>query len=188
MDIAEIEVCGMSGHLPGPGCTHTTHVFALRHNVPTAKCPYHVLTDIDDETGFRLTPTCRKGRSYHQETFVQWPSSLKRWLGDMHQRLPTTPELMSRCESTTARKPPVILSPRVGETHLLIPGLSSEEQEIPLEAETLRGTALSWFMNGRYLGTASPAKRMWWPPQKGRHQLVVMDETGAFARRHIHVK
>ena len=188
MDITEIEVCGMSGHLPGPGCTHTTHVFALRSNVPTSKCPYHVQADIDNETGLRLTPTCRQGRAYHQETFVQWPSSLKRWLGDTYQRLPASPALMAGCTSTTDREPPVILSPRVGETHKLIPGLSAREQEIPLEAETLRGTALSWFVDGHYLGTTGPAERAWWVPQKGIHQLVVTDETGASARRQIKVR
>ena len=165
MDIVEVQVCGLSGHVPGPGCQHLVDAFALKHSVPTTQCPYHIKAHIDDETGLRLTPTCRAGRSYHEETFVQWPASLKRWLGDTNRRLPVAPQLMPGCESTTDRSPPVILSPRVGETHLLIPGLSPQEQEIPFAAETLRGTTLSWFIDGRYLGTASPSERIWWAPK-----------------------
>ena len=80
------------------------------------------------------------------------------------------------------------MSPQVGQVTLLIPGVAPEKQEVPLEADSARHGALTWFVDGLYLGESMSDERMWWVPSVGRHQVVVIDETGASDTRWFEVK
>src|SRR5690606_21155871 len=61
-DLAPIEVCAYSGHLPTPACPHRATTLALRSSVPVRPCPYHVRVEVDVETGRALNASCRHGR------------------------------------------------------------------------------------------------------------------------------
>jgi penicillin-binding protein 1C len=188
-DLVSVEVCAYSGRLPGPACEHKKRVLALEKNVPTEKCGYHVALDIDDETGLALSPACRADRRYRTETFVVWPSSLRRWLDDEHRRLPEPPSYAPGCESASAHARPSIISPPPNHTALLIPGLARDKQEIPFAADTAGASAkLSWFVDGAYLGTLRSEERLWWTPIPGAHEIVVTDEAGRSSKRHFEVK
>jgi penicillin-binding protein 1C len=72
---------------------------------------------------------------------------------------------------------------------MLIPGVPSERQQIPLEAETTGADArLHWFVDGEFLGSVAADQRLWWAPHPGTHELVVVDETGLSARRTLEVR
>jgi membrane carboxypeptidase/penicillin-binding protein PbpC len=72
---------------------------------------------------------------------------------------------------------------------LLIPGLSPTEQEVPMEADSgASSAALSWFVDGAFLGTAASAERVWWAPSVGVHEIVVMDEAGRSDHRSLVVR
>jgi hypothetical protein len=47
---------------------------------------------------------------------------------------------------------------------------------------------LSWFVDGRYLGTFDPGERVWWTPRPGRHDIVVTAEDGLSDRRVLTVR
>lgn len=188
-DLKEIEVCAYSGYLPTRACKNITWALAIRANVPTTTCPYHVLLDVDVETGLALNPTCRGDRAYRTESFTVWPASIRRWLSERQRWLPRPPSLARGCDTGGDGRTPAIVSPPVGQTIVLIPGVESSRQEIPLEAEgQSSGGKLSWFVDGEYLGTAAAAERLWWRPNPGTHELVVMTESGISARRRVEVR
>ena len=60
---------------------------------------------------------------------------------------------------------------------MLIPGLPPDQQEIALEADAADGE-LSWFVDGRLLGTSPADGRLWWIPEPGTHDIVVTDQSG----------
>ncbi len=70
---------------------------------------------------------------------------------------------------------------------MLMPGLSPEDQEVPLAAEG-GGRRASWFVDGRFLGTVPMHERLWWAPSPGTHELVVTDESGASASSRLLVE
>jgi penicillin-binding protein 1C len=187
-DLKYVEVCAYSGRAPTPACDHTRPVLALRRAVPTAKCPYHVLIDIDTATGLALTPACRAGHAYRSQPFLVWPASLRRFLKDEHRTLPEPPAWAPGCETPGTRRRPSILSPAAGEVAILIQGLAADRQEIPLEAESAASGHLSWFVDGAFLGTVAAEERLWWTPKVGKHELVVTDDAGLSARRTLEVR
>ena len=188
-DLKRLEVCAYSGYLPSEACEQRKWALALRRHVPTRRCPYHAEVDVDLATGLALNPSCRAGRRYETRTYVVWPASIRRWLSARHRWLPSPPSLAPGCETTGRRRPPAILSPPAGQILVLLPGVALSDQEIPLQAESLKaGATLSWFVDGEFLATAAAEERVWWLPEPGRHEIVVMDEAGQSARRRLEVR
>jgi len=188
-DLKQIEVCAYSGFAATPACPHTRKVLVLRRRVPVRPCPYHVAVDVERCTGLALNPGCRAGRDWETRSFLVWPATIRRWLGERHRWLPTPPALAKGCETVGERRPPRILSPQQGQIAVLIPGIDSKDQEIPLEAESHTPNArLSWFLDGRYLGSVEAHGRLWWIPEPGVHELLVMDHTGLSAEQRLEVR
>ncbi|MEM7357302.1 MAG: penicillin-binding transpeptidase domain-containing protein, partial [Acidobacteriota bacterium] len=188
-DLKRIEVCAYSGYLPKHACEQRRNALALRHQVPTGRCPYHVGVDVDSHTGLALNPSCRAGRAYERRNYVVWPASIRRFLAQGHRWLPGPPSLAPGCETAGRRTPPAILSPPRGQTLVLLPGVAPSDQEIPLQAESMEaGARLSWFVDGEFLGTAAAEERLWWLPSPGQHEIVVMDEAGLSSRRRLEVR
>lgn len=187
-DLMRVEVCAYSGHLPTEACKQTKEVYARRSAVPTARCPYHQLVEVDVASGLAVGPTCRAGRKTESRMFVTWPATIRRWLEEQHRRLPEPPSLAAGCELGGERAAPTIVSPAQGHIALLIPGVPPEQQEMPLEAEASHERALTWFVDGALLGTARADERMWWKPSVGSHEILVTDDRGLSARRTLLVR
>ncbi len=188
-DLAAVEVCSYSGHLPGAACPTTRVAYAPGEHVPTATCPYHVFRDVDMASGLAVTPSCRTGRTWERRSFVVWPPSVRRFLADTHHQLPEPPSWAPGCAPSADAVPPRIITPADNQVAVLIPGLPAEEQELPLVADVDRpGARLTWFVDGEAVGTAAGDERVWWIPTLGRHELVVVDDAGGMARRWLEVR
>ena len=188
-DLTRVEVCAYSGHLPTDACPQRQWALALRQRVANRACPYHVAVDVDLDTGLALNPTCRAGRRYQRQSFLVWPASIQRWLAKGHRWLPGPPSLAPGCEHTGPRPAPTILSPPAGQMLVLVPGVPTADQEIPLQAEShTPGARLSWFIDGEYLGSAPAEERLWWQPQAGEHEIVVVDEAGQTSKQTLKVR
>jgi penicillin-binding protein 1C len=183
-----LDVCAYSGHLPGAACPTRSRVLALRAAVPTGRCPYHTAVDVDLHTGQALTPACRGERSWETRSYVTWPASLRRWLGDRHRWLPEPPAYAAGCEPAPEPGELRILSPPDRQVLVLVPGLPRGRQEVPLQAEAGGGGELSWFVDGAYLGSVPAEQRLWWEPRPGRHHIVVVDAAGRRAARELQVR
>jgi membrane carboxypeptidase/penicillin-binding protein PbpC len=60
---------------------------------------------------------------------------------------------------------------------------------MPLEASTDNlQDELAWFIDGRYLGKWPSHHRIWWTPEPGSHELVVIDASGRSTRRTFEVR
>lgn len=184
---APVEVCALSGHLPSEACPQRILTPASAQRVPPDRCPYHQAVTLDAETGLRLTARCRAGRPTRSAVYVVWPPEVRRWLQDQRLTAAEPPPLAPGCATDTAQ-PPRIRSPRAGEVALLLPGLSPDQQEIPLEADAAAGARLSWFVDGALLGTVDAGERLWWTPREGDHEVVVTDGAGRSDRAALSVR
>jgi penicillin-binding protein 1C len=183
-----IKVCAYSGYPASPACPQSAMALALEQHVPTSRCPYHLRLDIDKKTGLALTPACRAGKEFSEETFLAWPASIRRYLSREQNRLPSPPALAPGCASFNANLAPSIQHPMAGQTIVLLPGVPLERQEIILEAESQHAAGqLSWFVDGEFLGNAFSDDRLWWKPNAGRHEIVVVDQNGLTDKRTLEV-
>jgi penicillin-binding protein 1C len=180
-DLAEVEVCAYSGHIPGPGCTHLVKARASVHAVPSTPCPYHQLLEVDRVTHRAVLPACRDASAdYETKSFVVLPSAVSAWLAARNRSVPEAPVFADGCALDTGA--PRMLVPTEGQVVTLIPGVPAEKQVVPLTAST-RAPTVSWFVDGELIGTSSSSERVYWTPVRGRHEVVVADDSGRKARR-----
>ena len=185
-ELAEIEVCAYSGHLPTDACHDRVKIRAPLHAVPTTPCPYHQAFDVDRESHKAVASACRvAGRDYDRQTFVVLPSSVTAWLTARNRELPVAPELDPACSVDFG--PPSIVSPAEGATISLVPGVPTKSQQIALAAST-RAALVSWFVDGALVGTGASSERLFWIPTPGQHEVVVADDAGRKARRTLVVR
>src|SRR6185436_13355478 len=148
----------------------------------------HVAVDVDLASGLALQPACRGGHRWETKSYVTWPASLRRWLGERQRWLPEPPPLAPGCEAPPEPGELRILSPPQGQVLVLLPGVPIGRQEVPLQGEVGGGAALSWFIDGEYLGSAPADERLWWEPVAGRHRITVVDAAGRTAERELQVR
>ncbi|MEO1339099.1 MAG: penicillin-binding transpeptidase domain-containing protein, partial [Myxococcota bacterium] len=96
-DLVEVQVCQFSGHRPTAACPHRRSALALRHNVPTEPCPYHLSVDVARRSGHAVRPGCRAGVDYETRSFLRVPSSVRRWLNSQRRDLPAPPDWSPDC-------------------------------------------------------------------------------------------
>ena len=177
-DLAEVEVCAFSGHIPTDACEHRVKVLAPVHAVPTAPCPYHQAFDVD-EAGRAVLPACKRpGVAYGRKSFVVLPSGVSSWLAARERQIPDAPVFAPGCAGDTGGAAPRIVTPGEGQIVLLIPGVPPKVQAIPLSSST-RAAQVSWFVDGGLVATAPAGERVFWTPRPGKHEIVVADDAGA---------
>jgi penicillin-binding protein 1C len=187
-ELASVEVCRYSGHIPGDACGDRVTVRAPIHSVPTTPCPYHRAYEVDRATGRAVVPACRKpGRDYERKSFVVLPSVIRAWLVGRHRAVPEAPVFEDGCVSDVASAPPMMVTPGEGQIVTLIPGVPASQQRVPLSAST-SAAALTWFVDGELVGHAPASERVYWTPIAGAHEIVVSDEAGHKARRILRVE
>lgn len=183
-DVQSVDVCSLSGELPGAGCPHA-RALTLAGHAPHLSCPLHVRAWVDPASGNRVGPSCPAGLPRGVESlFVQWPANVARHLGDRYRGSPTVPAWAPECAPGSSRGPRIV-APGEDQQILLIPGLQADRQEVALEAEA-EGDVV-WYVDGRLLGRGPSNQRQWWTPEPGRHAISVMDASGATAERVIKV-
>jgi penicillin-binding protein 1C len=187
-DLARVTVDAWSGYLPSAASPSTREVWALRHRVPTAVDPFHVRVEVDATTGEAVTPACRGRRATETRTYVRLPTSIRRWLAEQQRRLPEPPRYAEGCVPPGQGDGPRITTPAPGEVRMLIPGLDPSAQEVPLSADSALGGALSWFVDGVYLGEFPAEERVFWTPTAGSHEVVARDAAGRTARARFTVR
>lgn len=186
-DLVEIDVCTYSGYPAGDACRERGKALAPVHAVPTAPDPYLVAYDVDRATGRAVLPACRTpGADYERRSFIVLPSTVAAWLAERNRAVPAGPELAEGC-TPAATSAPAMLTPADGQVVLLIPGVPTRNQLVPLTVST-RSARVSWFVDGELIGSGVASDRLYWEPSVGRHEVVVADATGRKARRTITVE
>ena len=185
--IKTIEVCSLSGHLPGPACNHKHSIEVPVRSVPMKTCPYHKHIEVEKETGLMTRSACREGRETRTKSVATFPPEIASWLGASHRARAALPEWAPGCSPPSSEQAPEMLLPKRNQTVMIIPGIPTDSQRVPLEAKTSVHGELSWYVDGEYIGSTQSNDKIWWVPTLGKHEVVVMDATGRASMRELQV-
>lgn len=187
-ELVEVEVCAATGWPAGPHCPQRTRALALARNVPTVVDPFHHAYQVDADTGLRVGPGCRTGRTLRDEVALVFPADVRRYLAESGRAGSPLPAWDPACAPPPAA-PPRIVRPRADQLVLRIPGISPEAQALPLTAEVSEpGAEVSWFVDGAWVGTGPAEVPVWWPPVPGEHAVRVVDAAGNATERKVRVQ
>ena len=186
-ELVPVEVCALSGRLPGAACPTKARVLAKKTKVPTEVCAFHARIEVDAATGARVGPGCRTGPTRVEDRVV-WPPAVVRWLPESTRGAPL-PAMAAGCVPPAAPGGPRVVSPQAGEIRLLVPGIPADDQEIPFEVDGVSpDEAIVWFVDGRLVGRGVGGERVWWLPTRGEHEVVAQDAAGRSGRMRFEVR
>ncbi|GAA0197129.1 peptidoglycan glycosyltransferase PbpC [Kangiella japonica] len=142
---------------------------------------------VDSASGKRVNPQCFDGEIETREIAL-WPRSLEPWIAKPFRSEQLLPELSENCRNHINFSSPNIagIDP---DSILYAPPEAQQLPDIQLLAEGVTGQ-LHWFLNGRLLdATLMSNNRVSLKALDiGRYEVVVIDETGAFAELKFQVK
>ncbi len=186
LNLTKVEVCALSGGLPGPDCTQRASTWFIPGTSPIAKCDVHRRISINSRTGLR---SCIDGGPRtRSEVYEFWPSDLIaifRQAG-VPRRVPPPYEPGCSNEVMSSRGTgPQITSPRDGVVYSLRAG-SFKDERVPLTAVTdADSKTIHWFMSEKYLGSSESGKVFFWKPEPGRFVVRAVDDHGRSAVRDV---
>lgn len=189
LNLAKVEVCALSGMLPGPACSHVLPTWFIPGKSPIVQCDIHRKISVRMRTGLR---SCIDGaRGTHFEVYEFWPSdllSIFRQAG-IPRRVPPPYEPGCRMEETSSKGlGPQITSPREGLAYN-VRASSLKQERIPLTAVTdADSQSVHWFLNEEYLGKSKNGQPFFWTPKSGKFHVRAVDDQGRASVRQIRVE
>ncbi|MFC2045935.1 PBP1A family penicillin-binding protein [Chloroflexota bacterium] len=168
--VVEVEVCGLSGLLPGPDCPHRVTELFFEGAEPAKTCSMHQSVAVDRSTGLRAafdTPSDQIA----DRVYTVWPAEVQEWA--LKRGIPEPPPIHTRqslgpgslprpvAESFDPGQPdlsrselqalspsqgdlPLVMSsPDPGTVYRLDPGLSRDAQRIEVSARPGIGVSLA---------------------------------------------
>ncbi len=186
LDLTKVEVCTLSGGLPGPDCKQRVSTWFIPGKSPIAKCAVHRRISINSRTGLRAC--IDGGPGTRSEVYEFWSSDLIaifRQAG-IPRRVPPPYEPGCRMEEVSSRgSGPQITSPRDGVVYSLRAG-SLKDERVPFTAVTDADTkTIHWFVSEEYLGSSDSGKTFFWTPKPGRFVVRAVDDHGRSAVREV---
>lgn len=181
---AEIELCEVSRHLPGPWCPTRIIAPYLRGRTRLAECRRHRRVLVDAESGELLPGSCGRGRPRVAKVVTVQPPELVGWWRSRGQAVAGLPPVAAGCSEAAAGRAPTILSPDPKTPYRLRRDVPRAYQKLPLVAHAdARAERLYWYQDGTLVTAAPPGDEVFLPlPEPGRHRLVVVDDAGRSAQ------
>jgi penicillin-binding protein 1C len=180
-EIADVELCAISGDLAGPHCPHCTRGPFIPGLSPITTCTVHREVLLDD-AGRRLTVD---DGTVHREVREFW--SANRLEQFRRAGLPRAEPPPSADGESSPGLPPRIVSPQSALTYVLRPG-DATKNAIPLEANAAPEVRkIHWFAGANYLGASAPAQPLLWQPAPGRWTVQALDDAGRATRITLNV-
>jgi membrane peptidoglycan carboxypeptidase len=178
--LVEVEVCALSGLLPGPDCPHRVTELFLVGTEPTETCDMHQRIALDRATGLPATEDTPPERIVYK-VYTILPPEAQEWGREQGIAEPP-PEVQVSAASgqqTVARAPSgtaaalVVSSPDEGAAYRLDPALPRDAQQIEVMAHAGAGASLAevtLLVDGRPLARlGAPPYQALWRLEAGRH-------------------
>ncbi|MDR1430409.1 MAG: penicillin-binding protein 1C [Spirochaetaceae bacterium] len=174
---AWVDVCAVSGDLPGEDCPRLTGTWFIPGVSPITTCRIHRRIYIDTRTGYRTDE--REGPHIRSEVREFWPSDLMEIFNlaglPRFTAPPYAPDHPSSRE--TPGFPPSIISPLANSTYVLT-GNDRYNQLVLLAGADQDGGELFWFAGAQFIGRTKPNERFVWSPEPGIWDISVVDTQG----------
>ncbi len=187
-EIGVREVCTMSGMLKNKYCQTGRQDLYISQKSPNKLCTVHRQIIVDKSSGSLLCRACAYGKDIDTLIIEQWEPRVSSWM--MKQQLITKlPEHNKYCNGLIDDDAPIIVSPENGSIFEMIAGVPKEYQKILFQASsTLKSKTVHWFLNNELYQKSNGDEQVFFFPEKGKHQLVCVDDFGHSSKIMFEVK
>lgn len=187
-NLRRIDVCAVSGRLPGAHCDRRTPTWFIPGKSPIKVCDVHREVIVDDRTGLEACPPY--AGATHPEIYEVWDSDMLRIFQQAGIPRRTPPARGADCnfDSRSARgHVPQITSPTSNVSYVLR-AFKTTDNAIPFRAVTdADAREVFWFVNETYVGKAGTGSAFLWPATPGTFIIRAVDDLGRAGSRELKV-
>lgn len=189
LKISEVEVCAVSGQIPGPYCRKKTATTFIPGTSPIKTCEIHRGVLVDIASGMRACGYDKKRTRL--EVYEFWPSDILKVFkaGGIPRKMP--PPENPACPAGYAADegvPPIITSPQAGVVYNLR-SRKKGDSRIPFTAVTdADAKAVYWFLNQNYVGRSKSGEPFFVTPQAGEYVVRAVDDRGRSDLRDVSIQ
>lgn len=189
-NVTQVDICPVSGQLPGPHCEHKKAVNFIPGTSPIAKCDVHRMIWISKADGkISCDPDPKNDRPVVMEFWSSDILEIYKAAGLPRKAVP--PQGLSCSKNSysysVTEVNPEILSPREN----LIYSLRSvdKSQIIPFEgSHDSSAKELFWFVDNEFVGKSTSGKSVLWKARSGHFMVKAVDNLGRSSSRSLNVQ
>lgn len=187
-NVAKVEVCSVSGQIPGPYCRHSVETWFIPGKSPIKTCDIHREVLVDIRTDRRA---CVSGVPWTRSKIYEfWPSDLLKIFkrAGIPRRVPPPDNPRCSLQVRAGRGiPPIITSPQQGVSYTLR-AESAGRERVPFAAVTDADVRwLYWFLDEKFVGKSKSGKPFFVAAEPGKYMVRVVDDQGRSHSRDFHV-
>lgn len=178
-DLKSVPICTLSGFAAAESCPQTETVQAPNHNKVIRLCPYHQRVFVSADSRYEVCSLCWSGIEYREQTLAVFPPEVASHLRKRGLFVMTAPPHRPECPAKQDADLVSIVYP-APDAHIFLPrDFNGDIQAIRLQASHRHGgSTLFWYLDNDYIGQTLFRHEVAVSPPPGRHQVVVVDESG----------
>ncbi len=170
--VEQVEVCALSGRLPGEHCPHT-RTLHVPHGAVDAECAWHRAVRIDRRNGLRASDRC-PDEHVEERVFAVLPAAYSRWEAANPTERPPS-EWSPLCPPDAVAVDAVVVThPMADDVFLVEPGyaLATQTLELSVEVDPPVPT-VTWLVDGQPVAEPAWPYQAAWPLEPGAHTVQV---------------
>ncbi|MBL8919156.1 MAG: penicillin-binding protein 1C [Myxococcaceae bacterium] len=166
-----VDVCALSGRLPGPTCAHLKTEHFVRGTEPQQPCPFHAEVALDTRTGLRAGPSCPK-EHVTTRPMLALPEVYAPWARKQRLSIAPTAESPLCPTSDPAVRTVRIREPAPASRYLFDPDTPRELSTVRLAAAVQPATEeVVWLVDGAPVARVGYPHEARWPIAPGVHVI-----------------
>ena len=185
-DLAEVEVCRLSGYLAKEGCPKIKQ-WVSKKGKSTVVCPYHKTVHLDKTEKFQVNSSCESVDNIVTKNWFVLPPVMAWYYKSQHIEYLPLPPFKEDCQGTQSVNMDFIY-PKTNSKIYLTKNFNSEVQPVILKvAYSERDRELFWYVDNVYKATTKTFHELPIAPTSGTHYITVVDAFGNEIRRKIEI-
>lgn len=179
-DMVKVPICRHSGHRASAICTPVDSVWIPMKGLETEACPYHQVVHLNKQKTKRVTDKYVSINEMVAQSWFVLPPAMEWYYKSKNSFYKTLPPYPAGFEPDRESSPMALLYPRIENATLTIPrDFRGEPTEAIFEIAHRRENAIIyWHLNETFIGQTNSFHKMALQPNKGFHNLTLVDDLG----------
>lgn len=177
IELEEVVICAKSGFVASSICTERDTLMLPTQSLNAPVCPYHKMVNLSSDLKYRVSSDCYSVSQMEQRSWFVLPPVMEWYYRRKNLDYQSLPPLIS---GEVGENPIEIIYPQRDRVVVLTRGIDAREQGVVFSAvhRDLKST-IYWHIDDNYIGATVGEHKVKVRPEKGRHQLTLVDERGA---------
>jgi len=187
-----VPICKQSGHRASEICPETMDMAVPLQGMETQACPYHQLVHLDETGQFRLHSDCASPFEMEHKAWFVLPPSQEEWYRKKYVNYVSLPPYRADCAAAASGESGgavmEFVYPRDIRKVYVPVNLDGSLSSVVFEiAHRETGQQVHWHLDETYMGNTKTFHQMALNPQKGKHLLTLVDESGNTLKKQFEV-